>query len=77
MTDRTGCCVAKRLIDKILRGACAVVDSAGDQQAAVAFNSEAQKLAAGVLSLYNAGQGFFSALYPNGTYVTPALVYSQ
>ena len=46
---------------------CAAVDSAGDRQAAAAHSAEAQKLAAGVLSLYNAGEGFFSALYPNGT----------
>lgn len=42
-------------------------DSTGDQQVAAAYVAEAQKLAAGVLSLYNPGKGFFSAQYPNGT----------
>ena len=38
----------------------------GDAAKAAGFAAEAAKLARGVLSLYNAGEGFFSALYPNG-----------
>ena len=39
----------------------------GDAELAAGYEREAAALAKAVLSLYVEGQGFFSALYPNGT----------
>ena len=41
----------------------------GDAEAAAKHAADAAKMAKGVLSLYEEGQGFFAALYPNGTRV--------